>query len=101
MSVLKLESHSALPHKSPMHEMASVRALSTAGDCLHEGDITFLYDDLADDFQVWWDDGGGIPEEIWERLDLGVRRRLAKHPRWRDDARVLNFSAAQHERRNQ
>jgi uncharacterized protein YbjT (DUF2867 family) len=97
-SELKLESHSALPHKAPMHEMASVRALGEEGQVLHAGDITFIYDELADDFKVWWDQEDGIPEEIWNTLDLGVKRRLAKHPRWKDEARVLNYAAAQHER---
>lgn len=89
-----------LPHKAPMTDIDSVRVLGSKDDLLHEGSITFLYDDLADEFQLWWEtkDTDQIPSDIWAQLDMGVRRRLAKHPVWKNDSQVRAFAAQSHEK---
>ena len=86
-----------MPHKALMTEISNIK-VQAQGKVMHQGDITFIDDDLADDFHVWWDNTPEIPARIWELLDLGVRRRLSKHKRWKKDDKVLEFAAAQHER---
>ena len=63
--------------------------------------MRFLYDDLADDLQIWWQDeeetdGILIPQRIWDRLDLGVKRRLIKDSYYKNDKNVREFSANNH-----
>ena len=41
-------------------------------------------------------DGILIPRRIWERLDLGVRRRLIKDSYYKNDKNVREFSANNH-----
>ena len=65
---------------------------------VHTGRFDFIYDDLADSFHVWWAEDHSIPPRVWANLDLGVRRRLQKNPRWKNDQQVLNFAAQSHER---
>ncbi len=89
--------HTALPHKALMLEMSHVAALSSSNEVLHKGDINFIYDDLADEFQLWWAESDEIPKEIWDRLDVGVRRRLQKNTRWKRDPSVLAFVASTHQ----
>ena len=45
---------------------------------LYTGNVAFIYDELADDLQIWWqtDEDLDIPNHIWNDLDLGIRRRL-------------------------
>ena len=86
-----------MPHKALMNEMSNVQVKSPKGETVHTGDITFVYDDLADEFIVWWDNTTDIPVQIWDDLDLGVRRRLIKHSRWKQDDKVLQFAAQLHE----
>ncbi|MGC6509995.1 MAG: SDR family oxidoreductase [Myxococcota bacterium] len=89
-----------LPHKAPMSEIDNVQIIGQDDAVLHDGSITFIYDDLADEFLVWWeeDTNSQIPADIWEQLDMGVRRRLAKHPTWKHDTQVRAFAAKSHEK---
>ena len=74
--------------------MQGVRVLSPDGALLHEGPIELLRDALAEELRCWWDQGEGLPPAVWDSLDLGVRRRLIDHPRFRDDPLVQAFAAA-------
>ena len=56
--------------------------------------IDFIYDELADAFLVWWAQDDHLPDYIWDQLDLGVRRRLQKHPKWKSNPKVLDFAAS-------
>ena len=65
------------------------------------GNSRFLYDQLADELQIWWQSDAEkdevlIPQHIWNKLDLGVRRRLIKHPYYSNDIKVREFSAQNH-----
>ncbi|MCB9760249.1 MAG: NAD(P)H-binding protein [Alphaproteobacteria bacterium] len=79
-------------HGGELPEMTGVRVLSTDGDLRYTGDVDLLRDKLAEEFRCWWA-GEGIPVEIWRDLDLGVRRRLARDPHFRDDPLVVGFLA--------
>ena len=65
---------------------------------MYTGRFDFIYDDLADAFLVWWADNDELPSRIWSQLDLGVRRRLTKHEKWKTSPTVLKFAAESHER---
>jgi len=89
----------AIAHKASINSMNNIRVLdSSTNECLYAS-FDFVYDDLADDLQIWWksDSESEIPDAIWERFDLGTKRRLHKHPRWKDSIRVRNFIARQHQ----
>lgn len=64
--------------------------------------VAFLYDELADDLQIWWhtaeDDSLEIPSYIWKELDLGIRRRLISNPLWQGCTLVRQYAAERHER---
>ncbi len=74
-----------------MDELTGLSARTPDGEDLHRGAVVFFFDKLADVFHCWFERPGGVPEHIWVRLDLGVKRRLAESPRWADDARVATF----------
>ncbi len=86
----------AKAHDGWMQELENVRVLDRNGQEVHSGDITFLRDRLAEEFHTWWR-RDAIPEEVWDILDLGVRRRLAKDKFFREDPRVAAFAATRHE----
>ena len=86
----------AKAHDGWMQEVEGVRVLDGNGRQVHSGDITFLRDRLAEEFHTWWQ-RDAIPEEVWDVLDLGVRRRLAKDKGFREDPRVASFAAKRHE----
>lgn len=67
---------------------------------LFSGNVAFIYDELADDLQIWWqmEDTLEIPEHIWHQLDLGIRRRLIFHPLWQHAKLVREYAAERHER---
>jgi hypothetical protein len=67
---------------------------------LFTGNVAFIYDELADDLQIWWQrtDNLEIPEHIWHQLDLGIRRRLIYHPIWQGTTMVREYAAKRHER---
>jgi uncharacterized protein YbjT (DUF2867 family) len=92
------EAPSETMHGGRLTAMAGVRAMSPDGALLHQGGVTFLYDELADLLLVWWVRGGGMPDAIWTLCDLGVRRRLIHHPTWQSDPKVRSFAAERHER---
>jgi len=79
-------------HGGQMAELTGVRVLIPGKGLVHRGPVTFLRDELADEFYCWWDDGQGLPEHVWRSLDMGVQRRLAKDPAFVDDPRVQGFS---------
>ena len=87
-----------LAHKSSMSSMDGVRVCNQEGKEIYSSSFTVLYDDLADELQLWWsaDPSEDIPIEIWEQLDLGIKRRLHKHPHWKKSQRVRDFVATQH-----
>ena len=62
-------------------------------EVVHRGDVDFLRDKVAEEFYCWWE-GDGIPERVWHQLDMGVRRRLPKDVKHRDDERVKAFAAS-------
>jgi hypothetical protein len=64
-------------HDGVMTKMTGVKA-TKEGEVIYRGKITFFRDALADEFECWW--GDGIPPSTWDRLDLGVKRRLKKNP---------------------
>jgi len=69
-------------HDGVMSNMTGVKVLQ--GDVkVHSGKVYFFRDNLADEFECWW--GEGMPQQIWSRLDMGVRRRLKKSPAFKDD----------------
>lgn len=86
----------AKAHDGWMQELQGVRVLSATGDELHAGDVTFLRDKLAEEFHAWWR-RDALPSQVWDLLDMGVRRRLAKDKGFRDDPRVAGFAASRHE----
>ncbi len=94
----QLEGHSARPHKSILYELEDVALLDKNEQQILRGNVCFIYDDLADELLIWWEREEAIPEEIWNLLDLGVRRRLSKHSKYGKDKKVLEFAAAQHQR---
>jgi uncharacterized protein YbjT (DUF2867 family) len=86
-----------LPHKAELMELDKVKIIQE-NTVVHQGRFDFIYDDLADDFQIWWAKDNTLPKYIWDRLDLGVRRRLQNHKKWKTDEKVLAFAAKSHER---
>ena len=95
-ATFRTNSHSARPHKSLLYELEKVALLDSNQQQLLSGNVCFIYDDLADELLIWWERGAGIPEEIWNQIDLGVRRRLCKHPKYAQDEQVLAFAASRH-----
>jgi uncharacterized protein YbjT (DUF2867 family) len=91
-----LKGRRAKAHDGWMQEMSGVRAHNADGQMIYTGEVTFLRDKLAEEFHVWWC-GEGIPQQVWDQLDMGVRRRLAKDKGFRDDTRVATFAAKRHE----
>lgn len=85
-------------HEGSLVELCNVRILAPDDTLLFTGDMTFLHDELADMLLCWWQVEPTLPEDIWNRCDLGVRRRLVRHARWGDDQYVRDFAAQQHER---
>ena len=79
-----------------VQEMRDVSVRDRSGSVVHTGDVTFLHDGLAEEFHAWWL-RDGIPATVWEQLDMGVRRRLAKDKGFRDDPRVRTFATTRHE----
>ena len=69
-------------HDGVMFKMTGVKATKD-GVKIHSGKVYFFRDQLADEFECWW--GEGMPQQIWARLDMGVRRRLKKNPTFKDD----------------
>jgi uncharacterized protein YbjT (DUF2867 family) len=80
-------------HGGKMVPLTGVRALAPDGELLHRGAVEFIRDELADEFLCWWDADGAIPADVWDRVDMGVKRRLRTHARWRTDPLVLSFSS--------
>ena len=78
-------------HDGQIVQMQGVRALGPSDVLLHQGDVDFLYDELAEVFHCWWV-RDSLPVAIWEQLDMGVRRRLVDDPHFRADARVQGFA---------
>lgn len=79
-------------HKGLMVELTGVKVVGPEGEERHRGAIRFLRDELAEEFRVWWDDGGSVPEHVWRAVDMGVKRRLVAHPAFEGDARVQAFA---------
>lgn len=74
-------------HQGTFTTLTGARALAADGAVLHTGDVDFLRDKLAEEFHCWWSGPGGIPDGVWDRLDLGARRRLAKSRHHKGDPR--------------
>ncbi len=91
-----LQGRRAKAHGGWMQEMIGVHVVDSHGTLLHTGEVTFLRDRLAEIFYAWWR-REAIPGEVWDELDMGVRRRLAKDKNFRDDPRVAAFAATRHE----
>ena len=89
-----------IAHKASISPMENVRVLDQNNEEIFSSSFSILYDDLADELQIWWssNEDEDIPAEIWQRLDLGIRRRLHKHPHWKKSLRVRAFAASQHEK---
>ena len=64
-------------HDGVMSQITGIR-VTKDGVKLHSGRVNFFRDELADEFECWWDKE--MPENIWDKLDVGVRRRLKKSP---------------------
>jgi len=79
--------HSEAAHDGQMFTYSGIAALSADGSVLHKGKVNFLRDELAEAFFCWWDEGT-IPHEVWDQLNMGVRRRLRKNPRFKGDPLV-------------
>lgn len=60
--------------------------------------MEFIFDELADSFHVWWATEASLPVDIWTQLDLGMKRRLSKHKKWKLEPVVRDFVATAHER---
>lgn len=86
----------ARAHDGWIQEIRDVRVLDASGQEHHRGDVTYLHDRLAETLHIWWL-REAIPAEVWDELDMGVRRRLAKDKGFRDDPRVAAFAATRHE----
>jgi uncharacterized protein YbjT (DUF2867 family) len=85
-------------HHGTFTELSGVRVRDEQGGLLHEGGVDFLRDKLAEEFHVWWRGPEGIPAAVWNRLDMGVRRRLAKKGPFVNDPRVRDFQETRSER---
>jgi len=70
--------------------LSGVKVLASDGAVLHTGDVDFLRDKLAEEFYCWWGTDG-LPDDVWDRLDMGVRRRLAKKGAFVDDPKSKAF----------
>ena len=68
------------------------------GHAIYTGDMEFIFDELADSFHVWWSMDENMPVDIWNNLDLGMKRRLSKNQKWNQEPLVRNFLASSHER---
>lgn len=79
--------HKEQAHDGTMHTYGGVRALDEHDQVVYKGKVNFLRDELAEVFFCWWDTGE-IPQRIWDQLNMGVRRRLRKNPRFAGDPRV-------------
>jgi len=82
-------------HEGSLAELTGVVARTPDGEELHRASMTFLWDPLADELRVWLERAGGVPEHVWESVDMGVRRRMAEDLAWSDDDRVQGFAAGQ------
>ncbi len=80
-------------HGGFITDMDGVRALDARGDLVHQGSVEWLRDELGEVFHVFF--GDQIPAALWRELDMGVRRRLVKDPRWSRDPRVRSWSRRQ------
>ncbi len=72
-------------HDGIMSNFTGVK-VTREGVKIHSGKVTFFRDALADEFECWW--GEGMPESIWDRIDMGVKRRLKKSPAFKGDSVV-------------
>ena len=100
-ATIRENAREATPHKGHISEICNIQINNQNNQHIFSGNMRFLYDDLADDLQIWWqdeeeNDGILIPQRIWERLDLGVRRRLIKDSYYKNDKNVREFSANNH-----
>ena len=99
-AIIPQNAEHAIAHKASLNTMNNIRVLtSSQEECLCSG-FDFIYDDLADELQLWWngDNNEEIPAAVWERLDLGTKRRLHKHSRWKKSERVRSYIAQQHQK---
>ena len=79
-------------HHGRFSTLSGVRVLASDGAVLHEGAVDFLRDKLAEEFYCWWGDiPSTIPDDVWERLDMGVRRRLSRKGAFVDDPKAVAF----------
>ena len=65
---------------------------------IKRANCNFIYDELADAFFIWWENEEDLPLDIWNKLDLGIKRRLSKHPQWKHSSQLRDFLATSHER---
>jgi uncharacterized protein YbjT (DUF2867 family) len=79
--------HKEEAHDGTMYTYGGVRALGGQDQVLYKGKVNFLRDELAEVFFCWWDTGE-IPQNVWDQLNMGVRRRLRKNRRFAGDPRV-------------
>jgi uncharacterized protein YbjT (DUF2867 family) len=78
-------------HGGSFSTLHGVRVMAPDGTLLHEGNVDFLRDKLAEEFRCWWS-GDGVPEAIWLRLDMGVRRRMVNDAHFLEDPQVQAFA---------
>ncbi len=78
-------------HGGRWSTLRGVRALDADGQELVKGEVNWLWDELAEEFRVFF--GRRIPDAIWEDLDTGTRRRLAEDKRYKRDKRVVAFNS--------
>jgi len=85
-------------HDGDFHEITGVRFRDAGGKQVHRASVTFLRDDLAEVFAVWFERADKtIPVPIWARLDMGVQRRLAMSDTFAADEKVVAFRSGQAE----
>jgi len=79
-------------HEGTFRELTGVRFRDADDQQVHRATVTFLRDDLADVFFVWFErPDRSIPDAIWAQLDMGVQRRLAQGGAFPHDDKVTAF----------
>jgi uncharacterized protein YbjT (DUF2867 family) len=81
---------SAEAHDGTISELQTVKIVDETGIFIHQGSVDFIHDKLARELHCFWS-GEGIPDRVWQALDLGVKRRVAADPHFADEPQSQAF----------
>jgi uncharacterized protein YbjT (DUF2867 family) len=87
-------------HGGTFRELTGVCFNDADGNQVHRATATFLHDELADVFHIWFERRDRtIPAGIWDSLDMGVQRRLAQSGDFSRDPKVEAFRSGHAEKK--